>query len=163
MRVRQIGSFPQGFGVKIKNIWSHNLEHDFFVYCSSLGGFKNLTKKWWIPTNLHVHRNGFICEAPEMSKNASWAPSANLTFTTPKKLPPGSLTASFHLKMDGWNTIRTFLLGVFRPIFRCYVSFRECNMFPPTKGSSSFYFDKYFGGRQSWGCWLFVMYDLDTI
>ena len=26
--------------------------------------------------------------------------------------------------MDGWNT--TFLLG--RPIFRCYVSFRECNL-----------------------------------
>ncbi len=28
-----------------------------------------------------------------------------------------------HWKMDGWNT--TFLLG--RPIFRCYVSFREGN------------------------------------
>ena len=30
-------------------------------------------------------------------------------------------TNSSPLKMDGWNT--TFLLG--RPIFRCYVSFRE--------------------------------------
>ena len=30
-------------------------------------------------------------------------------------------TNSSHLKMDGWNT--RFLLG--RPIFRCYVSFRE--------------------------------------
>ena len=30
-------------------------------------------------------------------------------------------TNSSHLKMDGWKT--TFLLG--RPIFRCYVSFRE--------------------------------------
>ena len=31
-------------------------------------------------------------------------------------------TNSSHLKMDGWNTC--FLLG--RPIFRGYVSFREC-------------------------------------
>ncbi len=31
-------------------------------------------------------------------------------------------TNSLPLKMDGWNT--TFLLG--RPIFRGYVSFREC-------------------------------------
>ena len=30
------------------------------------------------------------------------------------------LTASLHLKMDGWNT-RTFPFGAFRPIFRCYV------------------------------------------
>ena len=30
---------------------------------------------------------------------------------------------TWHPKMDGWKT--TFLLG--RPIFRCYVSFRECN------------------------------------
>ena len=30
-------------------------------------------------------------------------------------------TDKSHLKMDGWNT--TLLLG--RPIFRCYVSFRE--------------------------------------
>ena len=30
-----------------------------------------------------------------------------------------------HLKMDGWNTL--FLLGW--PIFRCYVSFRECTGF----------------------------------
>ena len=32
-------------------------------------------------------------------------------------------TNSSPLKLDGWNT--TFLLG--RPIFRCYVSFRESN------------------------------------
>ena len=32
-------------------------------------------------------------------------------------------TNSLHLKMDGWKT--SFLLG--RPIFRCYVSFREGN------------------------------------
>ena len=32
-------------------------------------------------------------------------------------------TDSSHLKMDSWNT--SFLLGW--PIFRCYVSFRECN------------------------------------
>ena len=33
-----------------------------------------------------------------------------------------SLKLTWHLKMDGWNT--SFLLGW--PIFRCYVSFREC-------------------------------------
>ena len=33
-----------------------------------------------------------------------------------------SLKLTWHLKMDGWNT--SFLLG--RPIFRGYVSFREC-------------------------------------
>ena len=40
------------------------------------------------------------------------------------KLWEGTLpeTNSSHLKMDVWNT--SFLLG--RPIFRCYVSFREC-------------------------------------
>ena len=37
-------------------------------------------------------------------------------------LPSLKLTASLHLRMDGWNI--GFLLGV--PIFRCYVSFREC-------------------------------------
>ena len=34
-----------------------------------------------------------------------------------------SLKLTWHLKMDGWNT--SFLLGW--PIFRGYVSFRECN------------------------------------
>ena len=33
-----------------------------------------------------------------------------------KYLPSLKLTASWHLKMDGWNTFR-FLLGRFRPIF----------------------------------------------
>ena len=33
-----------------------------------------------------------------------------------------SLKLTWHLKMDGWNT--SFLLGW--PIFRCYLSFREC-------------------------------------
>ena len=36
--------------------------------------------------------------------------------------PPLKLTF-WHLKMDAWNT--SFLLG--SPIFRCYVSFKECN------------------------------------
>ena len=41
------------------------------------------------------------------------------------------------LKMDGWNT--TFLLE--RPIFRCYVSFRECNhWFPLTRPYEGLYF-----------------------
>ena len=34
-------------------------------------------------------------------------------------------TKKSHLKMDGWNT--SFLLGW--PIFRCHVSFRECNSY----------------------------------
>ena len=33
-------------------------------------------------------------------------------------------TNSSHLKMDGWNTIVSFLEN---PIFRGYISFRECN------------------------------------
>ena len=40
-------------------------------------------------------------------------------------------TNSSPLKMDGWNT--TFLLGT--PIFRCYVSFRECSFFTGSWGS----------------------------
>ena len=43
------------------------------------------------------------------------------------KLPSLKLTASWPLKMDGWNT--TFLLG--RPIFRGYVSYREGISFVP--------------------------------
>ena len=44
---------------------------------------------------------------------------------TPFQLPSPKLTASSHLKMDGWNI--SFLLG--RPIFSGYVvSFRECNI-----------------------------------
>ena len=39
-------------------------------------------------------------------------------------IPSQKLTCS-HLKMDGWNT--SFLLGW--PIFRCRVSFRECNLY----------------------------------
>ena len=40
--------------------------------------------------------------------------------------PPTTLPeTNIPLKMDGWNT--TFLLG--RPIFRGYVSFRECSFF----------------------------------
>ena len=36
------------------------------------------------------------------------------------------LTASLHLKMDGWNTF-SFPFGAFRPIFRGEnVRFREC-------------------------------------
>ena len=45
-------------------------------------------------------------------------------------VPSLKLTASSHLKMDGWNT--TFLLR--RPIFRGYVNFREdkyLQFFPP--------------------------------
>ena len=51
---------------------------------------------------------------------------------------------TWHLKMDGWNT--SFLLG--SPIFRCYVSFRECiyllkfQSHPPTmSGCSPRWFD----------------------
>ena len=39
-------------------------------------------------------------------------------------LPSLKLTASLHLKMDGWNTIVSF-----RAIFRGHVSFREGNFF----------------------------------
>ena len=42
-------------------------------------------------------------------------------------------TNSSHLKMDDWNT--TFLLGW--PIFRCYVSFRECT--PPVCWKGRFF------------------------
>ena len=35
-----------------------------------------------------------------------------------------SLKLTWHLNMDGWNTCKSFLLGW--PIFRGYVSFREC-------------------------------------
>ena len=47
---------------------------------------------------------------------SSWSPTSTSWDAHSLKL-----TASLPLKMDGWNT--TFLLG--RPIFRCYVSFRE--------------------------------------
>ena len=48
----------------------------------------------------------------------------NTTWQVVLSWKKGSLleTNSSHLKMDGWNT--SFLLGW--PIFRCYVSFREC-------------------------------------
>ena len=43
-------------------------------------------------------------------------------FFEPQKTTTPPETNSSPLKMDGWNT--SFLLG--RPIFRGYVSFREC-------------------------------------
>ncbi len=46
----------------------------------------------------------------------------------PRKNNTPPKTNTSHLKMDGWKT--TFLLG--RPIFRYYVSFRECNKSPQT-------------------------------
>ena len=56
------------------------------------------------------------------------------------------LTASLHLKMDGWNEMN-FLLGPGMPIFRCYVpvSFRDCQLihsrwFKPTPPPTSFEF-----------------------
>ena len=56
---------------------------------------------------------GSRCEFPQ-EKGGLWSgktlPSLKLTFSP--------------LKMDGWNT--SFLLGW--PIFRCYVSFRECTI-----------------------------------
>ena len=51
-------------------------------------------------------------------------------------LPSLKLTASLHLKIDGWKT--TFVLGW--PIFRGYVSFKEC------KYSSYFILCGEFGG-----------------
>ena len=32
--------------------------------------------------------------------------------------------------MDDWKTIVSFWILLGRPIFRCYVSFRECNVYP---------------------------------
>ena len=55
-------------------------------------------------------------------------------------------TDSSPLKMDGWNTI--FLLG--RPIFRGYVSFRECSLvFFFFLGGGCF-----MDGFGDWGCWM---------
>ncbi len=51
-----------------------------------------------------------------------WLSSQNLSSSLPGTL---KLTASKHLKMDGWKII--FLLGC--PIFKCYVSFREGKFF----------------------------------
>ena len=52
-----------------------------------------------------------------LSEKIRWIES----FESDDQLP--SLKLTWHLKMDGWNT--SFLLGW--PIFRGYVSFRECS------------------------------------
>ena len=55
-----------------------------------------------------------------------------------------SLKLTWHLKMDGWNT--SFLLGW--PIFRCYVSFRECSHFPGSSPVIRFFQGS--GTRYTW-------------
>ena len=60
-------------------------------------------------------------------------------------------TNSLHMKMDGWNT--SFLLGW--PIFRCYVSVRECNQYESPFLLNRSSFDKpFFPGKPSFqGVW----------
>ena len=60
-------------------------------------------------------------------------------------------TNSLHMKIDGWNT--NFLLGW--PVFRCYVSVRECNQYESPFLLNMSSFDKpFFPGRPSFqGVW----------
>ena len=67
---------------------------------------------------------------PKQKKNELLEPSQALApwdllygFFLFVQLPSLKLTTSLHLKMVGWNT--SLILG--NPIFRGYVSFRECN------------------------------------
>ncbi len=80
------------------NILETGIHHDL-VYSGTVPSF------WW-------NRIGAVPQ----DKACCWC------CCPPDYLPSLKLTASLHLKMDGWNT--SFLLGW--PIFRGYVSFREC-------------------------------------
>ena len=62
-------------------------------------------------------------------------------------LPFLKLTASLHLKMDGWNT--RFLLEW--PIFRCYVSSSGCKIDRFWQGISSLQMILRLVGRSFWG------------
>ena len=84
----------------VTNIYMHP-EKDWYIF--------NPVKLIWNQQKLLMSYQGFV-------KEVIWSESGRkMTFTLPEtNIEPG----------HGWKT--SFLLG--RPIFRCYVSFRECNL-----------------------------------
>ena len=95
--------------------------------------FLHLFTKWKVQATV-LQRDELPQKCEQHLRTTAFKNLWNKTWTIPKKTVPTKTwkmktlkyctlpeTNSSHLKMDGWNT--TVLLR--RPIFRCYVSFRE--------------------------------------
>ena len=98
-----------------------NLHDIFFVLPNPFWFFKKTSeKRWKLPSNQILRRLLPLSRCPtQRLMKGSWDVRPSI------REDPGltlQWTNSMHLKMDGWNI--SFLLGW--PIFRCYVSFREC-------------------------------------
>ena len=119
-------SAKKSWGLQVGHWQTEKQEQQPPGFAVSLGG-----------SDIHLRRSSFICANSTAVTVRSWFSSVRLTSVGWKPIPSStclpsgklpSLKLTWHLKMDGWNTIVSFW-GPAYFIFRGEnVSFRECNL-----------------------------------
>ncbi len=108
-----------------------------YIYIYTIhGSYGITTPPFWIFSTLVDLQGGYHCSQWwwadwEDDHRSLWKGVVQLVGGEKWRTNTLPETNSSPLKMDGWNT--TFLLG--RPIFRCYVSFREGTIWRQIAGS----------------------------